>query len=288
MSVETAECSDVRIAYETFGSRENPPVLLIMGLATQMLAWNESFCTQLADRGFRVIRFDNRDIGLSTHMSDAGVPDLTGATPLKAPYLLSDMAEDAVGLLDALEIDRAHIVGASMGGMIAQELVINHPGRVLSLTSIFSTTSPDVGPPTPEANAVLWMPPAKTPDDAVTRALRVYRVIGSPDFPFDEERLSAVAREAFSRETDPMGVARQLAAIQASGDRAGRLGSVTVPTLVIHGDRDPLVQPEGGVATRDAIEGARLLTFPGMGHDLCREVWTPIIDAIEENAAAAV
>lgn len=281
-----ADCGGIQLAYGTFGSEKNPPVLLIMGLGTQMLAWDESFCTALADRGFWVIRFDNRDIGMSTHLTGAGIPGFGGGSSSGAPYLLKDMADDSAGLLDALGIEKAHVVGASMGGMIAQELVINHPERVRTLTSIFSTTAPRIGAPTPAAAAALMRPPAGTEKEAAARALDVYRVIGSPGYPFDEERLTAVAREAFSREKDPTGVARQFAAIQVSGDRTERLKDVAVPTLVIHGEDDPLVRPAGGTATRDAIPGARLITFPGMGHDLPREVWTPIIDAITENASS--
>ncbi len=291
MSVEYASCGDVELAYETFGAAGDPPLVLVMGLATQMLGWPDEFCQALADGGFHVVRFDNRDIGLSTHLDEAGAPDLsplfTGQPITSAPYVLADMADDTVRLLDAVGLGRVHLVGASMGGMIAQEVALRHPERLLSLTSIMSTTAPHVGPPTLAASAVLFSPPATTESEAAERAITVYRVIGSPGHPLDEVALAARAQESFRRANDPAGVARQLAAIHASGDRTERLRSLDVPTLVLHGDDDPLVQVEGGRATAAAVPGARLVTWPGMGHDLPRGMWPPLIGEITTHAGLA-
>jgi len=283
MTTSRAKANGIEIAYETFGERGARPLLLVMGLGTQMLAWHEDLCQQLADRGHFVIRFDNRDIGLSTHLSDAPPPDLmaafTGDTS-SASYRLEDMADDAAGLLDALEIDSAHVVGASMGGMIAQTLALRHRDRVRSLTSIMSTPSPAIGAATEEAVAVLLAPPASSRDEAVERSVLTYEIVGSPDYPLDVPWLTGVAGEAYDRAYDPLGVARQLLAIHASGDRTEALHGLRVPTLVVHGDRDPLVQLEGGRATAAAIPEAELLVLPGMGHNLPRELWPTILEAI--------
>ncbi|CAA9227183.1 MAG: Carboxyl esterase, a/b hydrolase [uncultured Actinomycetospora sp.] len=289
-STSTVKANGIEIAYETFGDRGGRPLLLVMGLATQMLAWHEDFCGALVDRGFYVVRFDNRDIGLSTHVTDAPPPDVMaafGGDFSSASYRLEDMADDTAGLLDALEIPAAHVVGASMGGMIAQTLAIRHPSRVLSLTSIMSTTSPAVGAATAEASAVLLAPPATSREEAVARTLTTYGVIGSPGYPLDEAWLRQIAAEAYDRAYDPVGVARQLLAIAASGDRTAALADVRVPTLVVHGEDDPLVQVAGGRATAAAVPGAELLVIPGMGHNLPRELWPQIVDAIEEVAARA-
>lgn len=288
MSVEHASCGDVELAYETFGAADKPPLVLVMGLATQMLGWPDEFCEALADSGFSVVRFDNRDIGLSTHLDEAGMPDLSplfaGQPITSAPYSLADMADDTIRLIDAIGLGRVHLVGASMGGMIAQEVALRHPERLLTLTSIMSTTAPNVGPPTPAASAVLFSPPATTESEAAERAITVYRVIGSPGHRLDEVALSARAQESFRRANDPAGVARQLAAIHASGDRTARLRDLAVPTLVLHGEDDPLVQVEGGRATAAAVPGARLVTWPGMGHDLPRGMWPDIIGEITAHA----
>ncbi|MDN5857172.1 MAG: alpha/beta fold hydrolase [Pseudonocardia sp.] len=281
----------IDIAFERFGPPENSPLLLIMGLGTQMLAWREQFCELLVDEGHHVIRFDNRDIGLSTHLHEAPMPDLaavlTGDTSA-APYRLDDMAADTAGLLDALGIPSAHIVGASMGGMIAQALAIGHPDRVRSLTSIMSTTgAPGVGAATPKAQAALLAPPATTREEAVQRAIGAFRVIGSPGFPMDEESLADTVGRSYDRGYDPQGVTRQLLAVMASGDRTPALRTLAVPTLVVHGEDDPLVGLDGGKATAAAIPGAELLTFPGMGHDLPRQLWRPIVDAITRLTRAA-
>ena len=283
---------DVDIAYETFGDPADPPLLLVMGLATQMLGWDERFCLLLADRGFHVIRFDNRDIGLSTHLTEAGVPDLAALiagdpTAPAPPYTLLDMARDVDGLLTALGLESAHVVGASMGGMIAQQLAIGYPHRVRSLTSIMSTTSREVGAARPEAMAAIFLPPPADPDQAAERALDVYRAIGSPGYPLDESRLADVARRAFARGHHPAGVARQFSAIVVSPDRAPGLRDLSVPTLVIHGEDDPLVQVDGGRATAAAVPGARLVVVPGMGHDLPEPLWQQLVDEIVAHARSA-
>ena len=288
MTVQNATCGKVDLAYETFGSPDDPTLVLVMGLATQMIAWHDDFCAQLADQGFHVVRFDNRDIGLSTHLDDAGTPDLsplfTGQPITDAPYTLADMADDTVRLFDALDVDRVHLVGTSMGGMIAQEVALRHPERLFSLTSIMSTTSPLVGSPTPDATAALFAPPPTTEEEAGARTVTVYRVIGSPGYPLDEAGLTARGVESFRRANDPAGVARQLAAIHASGERTARLADVAVPTLVLHGEADPLVQPDGGRATAAAVPGARLVTYPGMGHDLPRALWPELVTQITDHA----
>lgn len=287
MSVQTAPCNGIELAYETFGDPAGRPLVLVMGLATQMLAWHEEFCALLVERGFFVVRFDNRDIGLSTHLSDAQEPDLMAALSgdtSSAAYRLEDMADDTVGLLDALGIDRAHLVGASMGGMIAQTVALRHPDRVRSLTSIMSTPSPSIGPAREEALAVLLAPPVHSREEAVQRALTAYGVIGSPGYPLDEQWLAQVAGQSYDRAYDPVGVMRQLLAIQASGDRSEALRGVRVPTLVVHGADDPLVQLEGGRATAAAVPGAELVVLDGMGHNLPRELWPTIVEAIVRTA----
>jgi len=289
---QRALVGDLEIAYESFGDPVDPPMLLVMGLATQMLGWDERFCVQLADHGFHVIRFDNRDIGLSTHLTEAGVPDvaalLSGVQTSPAPpYTLLDMASDTAGLLDALGVQSAHVVGASMGGMIAQQLALGHRGRVRSLTSIMSTPSREVGQARPEAMAALFLPPPRDSDQAAERALQVYRVIGSPGFPLDEPRLADVARRSFARGHDAAGVVRQLSAIAVSPDRTPGLRELRVPTLVIHGEDDPLVGVDGGMATADAVPGARLVVIPGMGHNLPEPLWPQVVDEIVTHAQAA-
>ena len=283
----------IEIEYETFGERGNPPLLLIMGLAAQMILWEDEFCSAIADRGFSVIRFDNRDIGKSTWLTSAGVPDVGAALigsmtgqKVSAPYTLSDMAADTAALLDGLGIKSAHIVGASMGGMIAQTLAIEHPDKVRTLTSIMSTTgNPALPPATPEAMAVLLSPPVTSREDNIERAVAVFRTIGSPGFAFDEAMVRDIAGRSFDRGFHPEGVARQLVAIMASGNRKERLASVRVPTLVIHGNADPLVPLAGGVDTAQSIAGAKLVEIEGMGHDFPREVWPRIIDEICALAA---
>ena len=290
--IQRAPVGDLEIAYELFGDPADPPLLLVMGLATQMLGWDERLCVQLADNGFQVIRFDNRDIGLSSHLADAGVPDvgalLSGSrTEMAPPYTLVDMAGDAAGLLDALGLESAHVVGASMGGMIAQQLAIGHGHRVRSLTSIMSTPSREVGQARPEAMAALFLPPPADANQAADRSLQVYRVIGSPGYPLDEPRLADVARRSFARGHDPAGVTRQFSAIVVSPDRRPGLRNLRIPTLVIHGEDDPLVQVDGGVATADAVPGARLLVIPGMGHNLPEALWSQIVEEVVTHARLA-
>jgi pimeloyl-ACP methyl ester carboxylesterase len=283
----------IDIAYERFGDSRLPVVLLVMGLGTQMLGWPDGFCDAMVSHGVHVIRFDNRDIGLSTHLTDAPAPDvraaLTGDTS-SASYRLSNMAADTIGLLDALGVDSAHLVGASMGGMIAQTAAIEHPGRVRSLTSIMSTTGdPSVGQATQRAIAALLSPPAATREEAIERTVSIVRVIGSPGFELDEADLRWRTGVAYDRADDPVGIARQLVAIAASGDRTAALRSVSVPTLVIHGADDPLVDVSGGRATARAISGAELVVLDGMGHHLPRELWGEIarhIGALVERAEA--
>ncbi|HEX2383466.1 MAG TPA: alpha/beta hydrolase [Acidimicrobiales bacterium] len=281
----------IQIEYETFGDSTNPPLLLIMGLGAQMILWDEEFCEQIAARGFYVIRFDNRDAGLSTHFHDAPLPDLPAAMTgdsSSASYTLSDMAADAAGLLDALGLSAAHIVGASMGGMIAQSFAIEHPDKTLSLCSIMSTTGDTaVGQPDPEALEMLMATPPQTVEEAADTAILAAKIIGGKRYPVDEERVRARAVEGWNRDHDALGFGRQLVGIMASGDRTPGLAGVRVPTLVIHGLDDPLVTPSGGESTAKAVPGARLLNVEGMGHDLPIPLWPGIIDAIVENAEKA-
>ncbi len=290
MQTPTAGTGEVTLAYETFGSPDDPALVLVMGIATQMIAWPAELCQALADAGFYVIRFDNRDIGLSTHLDDAGAPDLgalLSGGPRTAPYVLADMAEDTVGLLDALGLDRVHLVGLSMGGMIAQEVAINHPDRLISLTSIMSTPAANVGEPTPEALAALLPPAPESAAEAAELAVATYRVIGSPAYPLDEARLRLLGRESYRRSHDPAGIARQFAALLVSPDRRPALRSLDLPTLVLHGEEDPLIQPEGGRETAAAVPGARLVTYPGMGHDLPEALWPDIMGEITDHARRA-
>ncbi len=291
----TVASNGIRIAYDEFGDARATPMLLIMGLGAQMILWPEEFCAALAGRGYRVIRFDNRDIGQSTWMDDLGMPNILGILtsvmtrqPVAAPYLLTDMAADTVGLLDALQIDRAHVVGASMGGMIAQTMALDAPTRVRSLTSIMSSTgNPDLPQPSPAATAVLLTPSPTDREGAIERGVTVFRTIGSPGFPFEEDEVRRLATLAFDRGFNPTGTARQLAAILASGSRVERLHDLHVPTLVIHGTDDPLVPFAAGEDTARSIPGATLLAIEGMGHDMPRPVWPRLIDAICEVAARA-
>jgi pimeloyl-ACP methyl ester carboxylesterase len=291
MPEQTARVGEIEIAYETFGDPSNPAVLLVMGLATQMIAWHEDFCAELASRGFHVIRFDNRDVGRSTALRDRPAPtlrQLAFRSKKAASYSLSDMAADAVGLLDQLGIDRAHVVGASMGGMIAQSIAIEHPDRVLSLCSIMSNTgSRWAGQPKLATYRVLLAVQPTDREQFVEHVLKMYRVIGSPGFDRDEDDLREIAARSYERGRNPAGSGRQLAAIIASGDRTAGLRTVRVPTVVIHGTKDPLVRPSGGRATAKAVPGARLVPVEGMGHDLPREAWPRILGAIVENAARA-
>jgi len=290
-----ARANGIDLCYEIFGDADAEPMLLIMGLGAQMIHWDDDFCRQLAARGFRVIRFDNRDIGKSSKLT--GGKRLTALEllklrflkiPIAAPYRLSDMAKDVIGLMDTLGIKSAHIVGASMGGMIAQEIAISFPQRVRSLTSIMSTTgNPKVPPPTREASATLMAPPPKTKDEFLIRFAQTWKVLRVGSFPLDEAKDHERALRVFERGLNPAGVGRQLRAILASGSRKERLRSVKAPTLVIHGTVDPLVRPEGGKDTAASIPGAKLMMVDGMGHAMPIPMWPQIIDAIDKHAHGA-
>ncbi len=285
----TAHGNGIEIEYETSGNPADPALLLVMGLGAQLIAWPEAFVQQLAGRGFFIIRYDNRDSGLSTKFE--GTPDfaaLFGGDVRAVPYRIEDMADDAIALLDDLGVARAHVVGASMGGMITQALVINHPARFLSACSIMSTTGDrSVGAPTGEAVTALLRPPASSREEAVAASLEGSRVISSPGFPFDVELMTRRAEAAYDRGYCPEGTARQLAAILGAADRTEGLRQVTMPFLVIHGEADPLVTVSGGKATAAAVPGSELVVIPGMGHDLPEAVWDQIIDAIVANTALA-
>jgi pimeloyl-ACP methyl ester carboxylesterase len=290
-----ARANGIDICYEIFGEPTAEPMLLIMGLGAQMVLWDDAFCEQLAARGFRVIRFDNRDIGQSGKMT--GGKRLTPIEllklrflkiPVAAPYKIIDMACDTTGLMDVLGIKSAHLVGASMGGMIAQEIAISFPGRVRSLTSIMSTTgNPKVPPPTKEAAAMLMAPPPATKEEYFARFAQTFKILRVGSFPEDEALDPSRAARIFSRGLNPAGVGRQLRAILASGSRKERLRNVTTPTLVIHGTVDPLVRPEGGIDTAASIPGAKLLMIQGMGHAIPIPMWPQIIDAIDRHAHGA-
>jgi pimeloyl-ACP methyl ester carboxylesterase len=280
----------ISLCYETFGNPSDPALLLIMGLGTQMVAWHEDFCARLVDEGFYVIRYDNRDIGRSTHLKDAPTPTVGQLVMRRPPaaYLLEDMANDAAGLLDCLHIERAHVVGASMGGMIAQTLAATRPERVLSLTSIMSTTgSRRVGQP---AYRVLPIFLKRAPNDReafIEHTVTLFETIGSRGIERDDDELREVAGQMFDRGLDPRGTSRQLAAIIASGNRTTALRNITAPTVVVHGTADRLVRPSGGRATARAIPGAKLVKVEGMGHDMPRAVWDQIVGAIVSNAQRA-
>jgi pimeloyl-ACP methyl ester carboxylesterase len=281
---------DVELCYETFGDPSSPALLLTMGLATQMIGWHEDFCRALADRGFRVIRYDNRDVGRSTSMPGRppALLQLLRRDRRAAAYTLADMAGDGIGLLDHLGIERAHVMGASMGGMIAQTMAAGHHDRVLSLVSMMSNTGARWnGEPSPRLYHVLLKPAPRGREAYMDHAVWVFSRIGSPGFPPDEESLRALAAQSFDRGINPAGTGRQLAAIIASGDRTPLLRTISVPTLVIHGKRDRLVPVSGGRATSRAIPGSRLLVIDGMGHDIPRGAWPRMLDAIEQNAARA-
>lgn len=283
----------VTLEFDTFGDPSAPPVLLVMGLGAQMIFWHELFCEQLATRGRYVIRFDNRDCGRSTKLDDCGLPDVarvfgalaSGGRP-DVPYLLADMADDTAGLLDGLGIDSAHVVGASMGGMIAQTLALRRPERVRSLVSIMSSTGrPGLPGPTPEAQRILFTPPPSDRAGVIEHAVDTWRTIGSPGFPFDEAAIRERAGRAFDRGFCPQGTARQFAAIVASGSRHEALCELSIPSLVIHGDADPLIPFECGRDTAAAIPGAEWLLVEGMGHDLPEPVWPLLLDAIDRHTA---
>ena len=291
MDERFTKVGEVELCYETFGDPDRPTVLLVMGLGTQMIGWHADFCTELADRGFHVIRYDNRDVGRSTHLSDRPVPrprQIMTRRIRRPAYLLGDMADDGVGLLDQLEVESAHIVGASMGGMIAQTIAARHPDRALSLVSIMSTTgSPWVGQAAPRVMPAFFQKPAASKAAYQERLVKLFGLVGSPGFDRDDDELRELAGLSWDRGVDPAGFARQLGAIIASGHRVEDLRRIQAPTLVIHGKSDRLVRPSGGRATARAIAGAKLDLIDGMGHDLPRGVWARILDGIEKTAARA-
>jgi pimeloyl-ACP methyl ester carboxylesterase len=287
----TAPANGIEIYYEEAGDPAGPPLLMIMGLASQHVHWPPEMIQGFADRGFRVVSYDNRDVGLSTHLDTrVDVVALLAARgageAVGVPYLVADMADDAAGLLDHLGIDAAHVMGVSMGGMIAQALAIEHPERVRTLTSIMSTTGdPDVGAPTWDAMQMLLRPPSTTLEEAMDGAVAVSQVIGTPGM-IDEDRVRQRAAVAWERNYDPSGVARQLAGVLASAPRSPGLAQLDVPTLVIHGTADPLVNPSGGEPTAEVVPDAKLLLLEGMGHDLPAAHWPTLIDAVTTHALA--
>jgi pimeloyl-ACP methyl ester carboxylesterase len=282
----------VRIEYECFGTSDAPAIVLIMGLGMQLTGWPDPFCQKLANEGFRVVRFDNRDIGLSTHFDDRGVPNMLWqfvkarlGLRVRGAYDLNEMAADTAGFMDALAVRQAHVVGASMGGMIAQQLAALHPDRVRSLVSIMSTTGNRRLPPaTREAQRALFAKPSDPgdPRSVVDHYVRVFNVLASPGFPTDQAELRARMERSVARSYHPQGVARQIVAILASGDRSKDLAAIRAPTLVLHGDRDPLVPLAGGKDTAAKIPGAKLRVIEGMGHDMA--AWPLLADEIVAHA----
>lgn len=283
-----APVNGIEVAYQELGDPDGEPLLLIMGLATQMLAWDEEFCMILGEGGFRVIRFDNRDIGRSTKIESAGVPkrmDMLLGRRGSGPYLLTDMAADTTGLMDYLGIESAHLVGASMGGMIAQTVAIEHPGRVRSLVSMMSSTGNRwLGFPTWKAFGTLFARPGVGRDAAIESTVRTFKTIGSPAYPMDETRFRELAAASYDRSHSRAGVARQLHAITASGDRTVKLERLRLPATVLHGDSDPLIRPAAGRATARAIRDSHLRIFKGMGHDLPPDLWPDFVEEITATA----
>lgn len=287
-----APCNGITIAYEDTG--DGVPVLLIMGLNAQLVHWPEPLVERLVAAGLRVIRHDNRDAGRSTHLDELGKPPLRSAIlrsligfPRPSPYSLADMAEDARALLDHLELPSAHIVGCSLGGMIAQVLACRHPNRVRTLTSIMSTTGGRYFGKPRAMQALLAPPPFPGREGMIERSVNVFRTIAGSRFRFDEESCRAVVERAFDRGMTAGGFCRQLAAVLAAGDRSGDLRRLEVPTLVVHGDEDPLIPPAAGRATADAIPGARLAMIPGLGHELpvdgLDELLAPVLEHLRRH-----
>ncbi|MDB5486624.1 MAG: alpha/beta hydrolase [Reyranella sp.] len=289
------KANGIEIEYETFGSKKDPALLLIMGLGAQLTLWPDSLCEGLAAKGFFVVRYDNRDVGLSTDFDKSGVPDLMGAfgklmkgQKVDAPYLLTDMADDAVGLLDALDIDRAHMVGASMGGMIAQVIAAMYPERTRSLVSIMSTSG-RMGLPMgkPEALAMLSAQPAGLArEQLVAHGIKLRTVIGSPGFPSDPAIVRTLVERNIDRRYYPPGAARQYLAIMASGPRVDLLKTVKVPTLVLHGDDDPLLPVECGRDVASLVPGARIETYPGWGHDVPEQMVPKLVESLSSFCKA--
>jgi pimeloyl-ACP methyl ester carboxylesterase len=288
------KANNIEIEYDTFGDPSGKPLLLIMGLGSQMISWIPEFCERFVQKGFYVIRFDNRDVGLSTKFEDAGVPDVMqvvtkarNGEKIDPPYTLEDMADDAIGLLDVLNIEQAHVCGASMGSMIAQIVAYRHPTRVLSLVSIMgSTGNPALPEAKPEAMQVLVVPMPTKKERYIKESVKRWRILWG-SYPYDEGLRAKMAEEAYDRSFYPEGQTRQLVAILANGDRREKLKNIKVPTLVIHGKEDPLVPMEGGIDTSKNIPGSKLLLIDKMGHSLPPEVWTQVVNAIAENASKA-
>lgn len=283
----------IDLCYETFGSPDDPAILLVMGLGGPMGWWTTEFCERLSSRGYLVIRYDNRDTGRSTKLKQHRVrrADIVRAAAGRGapPYTVSDMAGDAVGLLDHLDITSAHVAGVSLGGMIAQTLAIEHPDRVLSLTSIMSTTGRRrVGWPHPRVIRGMLMSPGRTRDSYAERSIKGAQMIGSPDYPPDREESLARAYETYDRGWTASGVTRQLVAALSAPDRTAQLAALDIPVTVLHGRADPLIHRSGGRATAKAIPGAEHLEIPGMGHDIPRPLYDTFIDAIVTTAERAV
>lgn len=291
MDIKTVAVGDLEIAYETFGEATDPALLLVMGLGTQMLAWPDEFCTELAAIGRYVIRFDNRDVGLSTHLDGIRAPQPAKVLLRRArpPYHIEDLARDGLGLLDALGIGTVDLVGASMGGFIAQTMAILAPERLRTLTLMMTSTGGKVvGHPSPRvARELLRKRVTRDRDGAIAAAVDVFRLIGSPGYALDEEYLQRQAGASYDRAYDPAGYLRQLAACLAQPDRTAQLRRLDVPTLVLHGLHDPLVSSSGGLALARAIPGSRFVGYSGMGHDLPRALWKPMADEIARLAASA-
>jgi pimeloyl-ACP methyl ester carboxylesterase len=292
----SASANGIRIEYETFGEPSSPPLLLIAGIGGQMLGWDEELCKKWAGKGFYVIRFDNRDVGLSTKLEEKGVPDTTAIVTARmngekvnAPYTLDDMADDAAGLLGALNIEKAHICGISMGGAIAQTMAYRHPSRVRSLVQIYSTTgNPGLPQPKPEIVELLLTPPPEGREPFINHMVKFYRAIAGPGFPFDEAWHGNLAGRSYDRAFYPPGKARQYAAIVAHGNRKPLLASITAPTLVIHGADDPLIPAAAGRDSAEAIPGAELMIIEGMGHDMPHgSAWPTIVEAAAAHARKA-
>jgi pimeloyl-ACP methyl ester carboxylesterase len=286
-----ADAGEIRLCYQELGDAGDPALVLVMGIGAQMIAWPDGLCERFAAQRLRVIRFDNRDCGRSTWLDQAGTPSVTKAWQGELddpPYLLSDMAADIAGLLDALELSAAHVAGASLGGFIAQTLAFEHPGRVLSLASIMSSSGSDsVGHPTEAAMEVLMDRPPDDADGYAEWTVAARRVIGSPGFEHDEEWIRQTARRAHARGLNPDGTQRQLVASICSGNRTERLGEIVAPTVVLHGGEDPLIDVSGGRATAEAIPGAELVVIDGWGHDWPTAVWDRVAGAVAANAERA-
>ncbi|MFX0086089.1 MAG: alpha/beta fold hydrolase [Candidatus Hodarchaeota archaeon] len=283
--------NNIEIVYDTFGDPRFTPILLIMGLGSQMILWDEIFCKKIASKGYWVIRYDNRDVGLSTKLEDEEVPNpmaliqkIMQGEELSVPYTLLDMAKDAVGLLDELKLEKAHLVGVSMGGMIAQTVAISYPKRVKTLTSIMSSTNdPELPQPKPEAMTILMTTPPADRAENIEHSIQMWNFLNGSVYPLDEQFIRDRSTLVFDRCYYPQGTTRQLAAILASGSRREALKELKIPTLVIHGDNDPLVPVEGGKDTAAAIPNSKLLIIKGMGHNIPPQVAPQIIEAIIQH-----